>query len=153
MEKELNRLMCRLWGGYLLLWLLPAGLTALYESGVFEMGVIAGNARAEYLAEAAGILLAVGLIPLALRVFSCALDRHVRILPLPAALLSYCRWSEVRIGLLLTVTLVNLSVYYLTLCTSGALCAAMALAAALFCIPSRRRTLAELDLPEEGGCE
>lgn len=131
---------------YGLIWALPLLLAALYETGVMAEGAYAGDARMDYVLQTVGILLAVGLIPLSLRLFSLSLVKHVKRLPFPEALKSYRRWSEIRIGLLLVPVLVNLSCYYLTLNNTGVLCALMALMASLFCVPTRRRMLDELDL-------
>lgn len=134
---------------YAMVWVLPLLLVLLYEAGVLCEGAFADDARMDYVLQTLGILLSVGLIPMSLRLFSLSLARRVKALPLPEALGSYRRWSEVRLGLLLIPVLVNLSFYYLTLNTTGLLCAAMPLVALLFCVPTRRRVLDELDLQEE----
>ena len=64
------------------------------------------------------------------------------------ALKSYRRWSEIRLFLLAVPAIMGISFYYLTLNTTGIFCAAMALIASLFCVPSESRLLNELDLPE-----
>ncbi len=51
--------------------------------------------------------------------------------------------------MLVVPVLVNLSFYYLTLNNTGVLCAMMALIASLFCVPTRKRMLDELDLVKE----
>lgn len=131
-----------LWGGALL-------LVVLYETGVMDEGIFAGNVRMEYILQTVGILLAIGLIPLSLRLFSLSLVKRIQLLSLPDALSSYRRWSEIRLGLLLVPVLMNLSFYYLTLDTTGILCAAMSLVASLFCVPTHKRMLDELDLLKE----
>ena len=95
------------------------------------------------------ILLTVCLIPLSLRLFSLNLVKRIKELPLQEALKSYRLWSEVRLALLMAPAILGISFYYLTLNTSGLFCACMALIASLFCVPSRKRLLAELDLPED----
>lgn len=146
MEKEIKQLLQWLQLEYVWVWVLPLVLVALYETGVMTEGAYAGDVRMDYILQTVGILLAVGLIPLSLRLFSLSLVKHVKQLTLPEALKSYRRWSEVRIGMLLVPVLVNLSFYYLTLNNTGILCAMMALIASLFCIPTRKRMLDELDL-------
>ena len=103
----------------------------------------------DYVLQTVGILLAVGLIPLSLRLFSLSLVKNVKQRSLPEALKSYRRWSEIRTGMLVVPVLVNLSFYYLTLNNTGVLCAMMALIASLFCVPTRKRMLDELDLVKE----
>lgn len=150
MEKKINQVLKCLQAEFVIMWVLPLLLVALYETGVWAEGAWVGDAQMDYLLQSAGILLAIGLIPLSLRLFSLSLVKHVKQLSLPEALKSYRRWSEVRIGLLLVPVLVNLSSYYLTMNTAGALCASMSLAASLFCVPTRKRMLGELDLLKEG---
>lgn len=149
MKAEINRLLRRLQAEYVLVWLLPALLVVLYETGVLTEGTFAGDARMDYIFQTVGILLTIGLIPLSLRLFSLSLVRYVRQLSLPLALRSYRRWSEVRAGLLLVAALVNLSFYYLTLNTAAVWCALMALIASLFCVPTRKKLMDELDLVKE----
>lgn len=148
MEKELKRLVQILKGEYALLWILTLLLAGLYEYEILPQGLLAGNAQAEYIMQVASILLTVCLIPLSLRIFSLSLTRYVTGLPLPKALKSYRRWSEVRIALLLTASLINLSAYYWTMDTTGLLCAGMVIIASLFCIPSKERLLNELHLSD-----
>ena len=146
MEKKIKQLLQFLQMEYLLVWILPLLLVILYETGFMTEGVYAGDVRMDYILQTVGILLAVGLIPLSLRLFSLSLVKNVKQLSLPEALKSYRRWSEIRIGMLLVPVLVNLSFYYLTMNNTGVLCAMMALIASLFCIPTRKRMLDELDL-------
>ena len=149
MEKKIKQLLQWLQLEYVLVWVLPLVLVALYETGVMTEGVYAGDVRMDYILQTVGILLVVGLIPLSLRLFSLSLVKHVKQLTLPEALKSYRRWSEVRIGMLLVPVLVNLSFYYLTMNTTGIMCAMMALIASLFCIPTRKRMLDELALVKD----
>lgn len=149
MENKINRLLRLLQLEYACLWAISLLLIALYEGGILMAGGYVGDAQSTYLLQCAGILLAVGLIPIALRMFSFSLVRRIRLLNLEEALTSYRRWSEIRMGLLLAPLLVNLSSYYLTLDTMGLLCASMTLIASLFCLPSRTRLENELDLIKE----
>jgi hypothetical protein len=129
---------------YVAVWVLPLLLVALYETGVMTEGAYAGDVRMDYVLQTVGILLAVGLIPLSLRLFSLSLVKNVKQRSLPEALKSYRRWR-----MLVVPVLVNLSFYYLTLNNTGVLCAMMALIASLFCVPTRKRMLDELDLVKE----
>ena len=129
---------------------MPLLLVALYGNrGDGPRGLTLGNVRMDYVLQTVGILLAVGLIPLSLRLFSLSLVKNVKQRSLPEALKSYRRWSEIRTGMLVVPVLVNLSFYYLTLNNTGVLCAMMALIASLFCVPTRKRMLDELDLVKE----
>ena len=143
MEKKIRQLLRYLQIEYVAVWVLPLLLVALYETGVMTEGAYAGDVRMDY------VLQTVGLIPLSLRLFSLSLVKNVKQRSLPEALKSYRRWSEIRTGMLVVPVLVNLSFYYLTLNNTGVLCAMMALIASLFCVPTRKRMLDELDLVKE----
>lgn len=134
---------------FAMLWMLVVLLVVLYEYDVLPQGVFADDAQACYVMQATGILLTVGMIPLSLRMFSLSLTRYVRRLSLPDALVSYRRWSEVRLGMLLAPALFDMTVYYTTLDTTGLLCAGMVLLVSLFYVPGRTRLLKELDLEQD----
>ena len=146
MEKEIAQLLKCLKIEYALLWVLCLVLIVLYEYDILPQGIFTDDVRTGSMLQVCGILLAVGLIPLSLRLFSLSLTKYVRTLPLVEAVKSYRRWNEVRVCLLLVAALVNLSVYYWTMDTTGVLCAGMVLVASLFCVPGRERVVSELDL-------
>ena len=102
----------------------------------------------EYILQCVSILLTLGLIPFALRMFNLNLVKRIKELPLQQALKSYQIWSEVRLGLLFVTAILSLSFYYITLNTTNLFCACMALIATLFCVPSESRIKNELDLSE-----
>ena len=149
MENRINSLLTCLKIEYALFWVLSVLLVVLYELEVLPEGLLVDDPRAGYGVEVAGILLAVTLIPLSLRLFSLSLMQSVKLRPLQEALVSYRRWSEVRIALLLVPALINLSVYYWTLDNTGLLCAGMVMVASLFCVPGRERLRMELDLDSQ----
>lgn len=148
MEKKIRQLLRYLQIEYVAVWVLPL-LWWLFMKQGDDRGAYAGDVRMDYVLQTVGILLAVGLIPLSLRLFSLSLVKNVKQRSLPEALKSYRRWSEIRTGMLVVPVLVNLSFYYLTLNNTGVLCAMMALIASLFCVPTRKRMLDELDLVKE----
>lgn len=148
MEKELKRLIRILKAEYALMWVLTVLLAALYECDILPQGLFAGDAQMEYIMQTVSILLTICLIPLSLRLFNLSLTRYISLLPLPEALKSYRRWSEIRIALLLVLALIDLSAYYWTMNTTGLLCAGMTVIASLFCIPSKQRLLNELQLSD-----
>lgn len=100
-------------------------------------------------AQLTGVLLAICLIPMSLRIFNLSLTKYIKTLNIENALKSYRRWSEVRIILLLVVAVFNISLYYWTMDNTGLLCGGMAVLASMFCIPGRKRILSELDLTKE----
>lgn len=150
MEEQVELLLKKLKYEYSAFWVLTCLLALLYETDVFAKGMLAEDTPWTYAMQVMGILLTVELIPLALRLFGMGMMDRVRELPLEEALLSYRRWNQVRLGVLLVVVMVNLTCYYLTMHSAGALCAVMALLASVSCAPSRSRIWTDLDLKEEG---
>lgn len=146
---EIKRIVHRLWVEYAIVWLLAIGLLLLNETGVVEEGALAHDGRLCYVLQTATVLLTLCLIPVALKMFSLALDKRVKPLPRLEALRAYCRWSEVRLAMLAVVVLIGLSVYYSTLSSIGGLCALVGLLATLFCLPGEARVKGELNLCDE----
>ena len=131
---------------YVLLSLL---LVLLYETCVFTKGALAGDVTVVYVAESAGILLAVTLIPVALRSFHKALIRMAYMDDDVLRRRSYVRWSEIRLAMFVVIVLVNLSVCYMTsdnMCGYAALIGAIA---SLFCWPTKEGVATELTMKEE----
>lgn len=145
---EIKNIVRRLWTEYVAVWALSLGLLVLYEAGVLEEGALAHDGRICYVLQTASVILTLCLIPVALKMFSQALDKRVRLLPRPEALYSYLRWSEVRLAMLTIVVLVGLSVYYSTLSSIGGLCALVGLLATLFCLPGETKLRNELNLED-----
>lgn len=149
MKEQTKKIYHQHLGKFIALWAIPACMAFLYETDILPKGLYAANAQMDYILQSVGILLTIGLIPFSLRIFSLNLVKRVKELPLQKALKSYRIWADVRICLLFVPAFLNLSFYYLTLNTTGLFCAAMALIASLFCVPSESRIKNELDLPEE----
>lgn len=131
---------------YLLLVGLALTMVALYESGWWEAGADTGYGSTEYVLEAAGIMLVIGLVPMALKLLSLKWVRRQVSNDRPGWERSYRRWSEVRLALLAVPLLWNLSVYYQLMSTTCSGCAAMVGIALLFCWPSVGR------MEQETGC-
>lgn len=155
MEKKIENLLRLLKIEFFVAIVIIIALVAGYEFDVLEEGTLVGNANAEYIAQLTGVLLAICLIPMSLRIFNLSLTRYIKKLDIENALKSYRRWSEVRLILLLAVMIFNISLYYWTMDTTGLLCGGMALLALMFCVPGRKRMFNELDLQknEEGETE
>ncbi len=147
--EEVKKLLARQRIEYGAFWGVALLLVILFEAGALPSGVYAGNVRVEYVLETAGILAAIVLIPLSLKLFSVALVKRVRELPLLEALKSYRRWSDLRLLMLGVVVYGNLVIYYLTMRDIGSMCALMGLAASLFCWPGLKRIKDELELSDE----
>ena len=146
MVEVIKQLLKRLKIEFVAVWCLVLLLVVCYEAGIFTEGLFVGDARMDYILTTIGILLTIVMIPLSLRLFNLKLVKRISKLSTFEALKSYRRWSEVRLALLLVAALLNMSIYYLTLNTTGLFCSLMALLATLFCIPTKERLLKELDL-------
>ncbi len=149
MKEKIKRILIIQKSAFLGVWTAPLLLVVLYETGLYQKGIQAGNAQMEYIFQSVSILLTIGLIPFALRMFNLNLVKRIKELPLEQALRSYQIWSSVRLSLLFVPAILSLSFYYLTMNTTNLFCACMALIATLFCVPSENRIKNELDLSEE----
>lgn len=149
MKEKINQLLTTLRIVYFVFWSSPLWFVIFYETGIFTKGIHAGNVQMEYILQSVGILLTIGLIPFALRIFSLNLVKRIKEYPLERALASYRLWSDVRICLLWVPAIFNFSFYFVTLNTSGLFCGAIAMIASLFCFPTENRIKDELDLPDE----
>ena len=148
MKEQIKRILIIQKSAFLGVWTAPLLLVVLYETGLYQEGMIAGNAQMEYILQSVSILLTIGLIPFALRMFNLNLVKRIKERPLQQALKSYQTWSLLRLALLFVPAIMALSFYYLTMNTTNLFCACMALVATLFCVPSESRIKNELDLPE-----
>ena len=148
MKEQIKRILIIQKSAFLGVWTAPLLLVVLYETGLYQEGLLAGNAQMEYILQSVSILLTIGLIPFALRMFNMNLVKRIKELPLQQALKSYQTWSLLRLALLLVPAIMALSFYYLTMNTTNLFCACMTLIATLFCVPSESRIKNELDLPE-----
>ena len=148
MKEQIKRILIIQKSAFIGVWTAPLLLVVLYETGLYQEGLLAGNAQMEYILQSVSILLTIGLIPFALRMFNMNLVKRIKDLPLQQALKSYQIWSILRLALLFVPAIMALSFYYLTMNTTNLFCACMALIATLFCVPSENRIKNELDLPE-----
>lgn len=148
MKEQIKRILIIQKSAFLGVWTAPLLIVVLYETGLYQEGLLAGNAQMEYILQSVSILLTIGLIPFALRMFNMNLVKRINELPLQQALKSYQAWSLLRLALLFVPAILALSFYYLTMNTTNLFCACMALIATMFCVPSENRIKNELDLPE-----
>lgn len=149
MVKTITQLLRYLQIEYLVFWIIVVLTATLYELEVLPQAILANDVQTSYMLEVMGILLTVCLIPFSLRLFNLSLVRYVRQLVLEKALASYRKWNEVRLALLLVTAIVNLSIYYWTLDTTGLFCTIMVMLASFFCVPGMNRIKNELDLDSE----
>ena len=117
-----------------------------YEAGWLAEGMYATDVRMQYILETIGILLAVSLVPLSLKLFSMVLAKRIKKVSLPVAMTMYRNWNEIRLLLLALVVFVNIFVYYATLNNIGGLCALIGVTASVFCLPGEKKMKEELDI-------
>lgn len=114
----------------------------LFETGVLYVNGVVGNGQLGYFIDVIGILITIGLIPLALKKFSnsidqakkCNNDDFIRI---------YRRESEIRLALLFVVVMVNVGLYYGAANEGALYCALAGLAAFIYGYP-RMQIMQEL---------
>lgn len=117
-----------------------------YEAGWLVEGGYATDVRMQYILQTIGVLVAICLVPLSLKMFGVVLKKKIQRAPLPIAMKVYRITSEVRLVLLALVVYVNIYVYYATLDNIGGLCALIGVTASLFCLPNTKKVEAELDI-------
>ena len=142
MEKQIKRVVKKLKISYIIFWAVTILLVVIGETEFFPIGLLADDVRTCYFLETAGILLTAICIPF-------VLTRKIDKLTFPVALSRYALWSIVRLGLLNFVVIYNLLCYYMTLNSTGALCALCALTASFFCLPGEKRLRNELYITNE----
>ena len=125
---------------YVIFWAVAILLVVGGETELLPVGLFA------YYLETIGILLTAINIPFSMKLFSLVLTRKIDNLTFPVALSRYAVWSHIRLGLLAIVVVYNLLCYYMTLNSTGALCALCALTASFFCLPSEKRLRNELHI-------
>ena len=134
---------------YVIFWAVAILLVVGGETELLPVGLFADDARTSYYLETIGILLTAINIPFSMKLFSLVLTRKIDNLTFPVALSRYAVWSHIRLGLLAIVVVYNLLCYYMTLNSTGALCALCALPASFFCLPSEKRLRNELHINKE----
>ncbi len=131
-------------------------LAGLFELDVWTPGWAAvGNERADYYVNLTGIIMVIVLVPAALKVMSFRTVKSSFSTNFPEqSALRYKRWSEVRMAMLAVTGWANIVFYYLTLDSTGAICALITALALCFCRPSREKFAEETGLePNHDGVE
>lgn len=113
----------------------------------FETGVLTGNGiiesnEVQYFVDVIGVLITIGLIPLALKKFSDSINK-AKGFNNDDFIKTYCRECEIRIALLFVVMMVNLGLYYGTANEGAFYCALAGFASFIYAYP-RRQTMQEL---------
>lgn len=125
------------------LWVLVILLVGLFELELLPTGLLVGEVRIIYYLQTIGILLALGLIPGALKLFHVQL-RKIRQLPPQQAVRSYLSFYVLRIAALGVPALFNLILYYYSLDTASAFVTLITMMATVFCLPGEARMREEL---------
>lgn len=146
MEVEIKKRVSVLKRVFLVCWLIPVCWVVLGEADVIPVGQLVDDVRGTYFLQTACILLTAICTPLSLKLFSLVLPRKIDTYTFPVALSRYQLWSLVRLGLLELTVWVGLLGYYLTLSSTGALCALIGLTATFFCFPSEKKLREELHI-------
>lgn len=149
MEELIKRAIKNLKISFLSLWIISFLFVVGGETELLPIGIFADDVRTSYFLDTIGILLTAVCIPLSMKLFSLVLTKRIDKLSFPVALNRYVLWNFVRLGLLAIVVFYNLFCYYVTLNSTGALCALCALTASLFCLPGEKRLRNELHIDIE----
>jgi hypothetical protein len=149
MEKEIKGLVGRLKIGFSAVWGAALVVFVCGETDIIPNGVMADDVRATYIYETISILMTATMLPVSLKLFNFVLTKKVNEERLPQALRHYRLWSDIRLLMLLSIVLVGLTCYYLTMSKTGGLCALIGLIATLFCIPGEERLRRELNIYKE----
>ena len=148
MEKQIKRLVQILQTEYWIFIIISILLSLSYEIGWLPEGIYAGDARLQYVWGTAGILVALTLVPLSLKLFNIVMNKKIKNSPLQAAIKLYRTWSEIRLLMLAIVTFFNIFVYYSTLDNIGGLCALIGITASVFCLPGEKKLKEELSITD-----
>lgn len=147
MEEQIQKVNKTLNKCYIIFWVLPILIVVCGELNIIPNGgAFVANAAFVYGYQFMGILLAVCLVPISLKLFQWSMEKKVDKLAFPVALRKYGKICIIRLAMLALVSVFNLIAYYLIASTTCLFCATIALAMSLFCIPSDRRLREELHL-------
>lgn len=133
---------------FVALWVLMLCIALLFELDVFPSGILMQGDLTLYYLQSVGILLALILIPVSLKLFHVRLQK-IKLLPLQQAVNGYFFLSLARIAALMVPAVFNLLLYYFSLNTAPAFVALITMMATIFCLPGERRMHDELDLNED----
>lgn len=149
MEEKIKKTISDIRIAYYCFWLIPIIFIIYGECKGSLVGLYADNVRASYYAETLSILLTATCVPLSLKLFAWILTKKINQVNIINALKLYDKWSIVRLILLALPVWTGGITYYLMLSSTGALCAAIALTASLFCIPGEERLRKELHIEKD----
>ncbi len=147
MEDKMSPLLRVLRIRYCAIWSFALLLILLFETDVLPQGFCIDMPLYTYALQTLGILLMIGCIPVALRLWLWRKKRYIGEGSFGHFLRLYIRWTSIRYSLLSLSLYTNLIVYYATLDTTGALCAGITAIALLFCVPTSDKVVNEIEIP------
>ncbi len=112
---------------------ITATIAALFETGIIEKNLITLAPTARYIADVAGVLLTITLIPLAIKGFSAQMQKAAG---KPHIIERFHNSSNARLSIIFFVTAANLVLHYGTGNDSALYCALFGLAAAIYSYPT-----------------
>ncbi len=111
-------------------------LAVLFETGIIAKDIPGITPTARYIAEVAGVMLTIILIPLAIKGFSMQMTRAAK--EKNAHLIEYYRnKSNARTSILFVVIMANIALYYAIDNESSLYCALLGIAAAIYSYPTK----------------
>jgi hypothetical protein len=146
MEAQIKRVLKIRYVQFFFFVLIPVLLTAAYEKNILPVGIYADDVKMQYLIESAGILVTIVCVPLAFILFRFMQKRKIENNLLPVALNRYVYVCAGRLVLLEIVVILNIVASYITLNNSSGYCVWIAFIASSFCLPSKKRLYADLNL-------
>ena len=149
MEEQIRRTVSGIRMTYVCFWLVPIIFIIYGECGGSLVGLYVEDTRMAYYAETLSILITAVCVPVSLKLFACVLVKKINKAGIADALRLYTTWSLIRLVLLALPVWIGGVTYYLTLSSTGALCAAIALTASLFCLPGEERLRRELHIDKD----
>lgn len=146
MKEQIQKTVSSVRIAYVCFWVAPIIFVIYGECGGNLVGLYADNVRISYYAETLSILTTAACVPVALKLFAWILVKKIDNVSITDALRLYSMWSVIRLLLLALPVWIGGATYYLTLSSTGALCAAIGLTASLFCLPGEDRLRRELHI-------
>lgn len=150
MQRNIKRLLHWLFIEFAATWAIAIITFLTGEFGWIPNGLYCteSGSQTEYYLNLTSIITVIVCIVLALQLFSLNTRKGLKRMNHEEALISYHKWSCIRLGMLLISAIYGIVVYFLLLNSTGILCACMAMVVTLACIPSEEKLnkyLEELD--------
>ena len=114
---------------------ITAAIVAIFETGLLQKNCIDLTPTTRYIADVAGIMLTIALIPLAIKGFGAQMQKAAT--KAPTQFIEYYHSkSNARLSILFFVTVGNLALHYGTGNNSALYCALFGIVATIYCYPT-----------------